>query len=609
MNSTHRDFMIDRFRRFALLAAGMACILQPHARGQEPNTFDVYEGYLTLASLVERLKTLSVGSPQAALTTIGKSLEGRDIHALTLCSDPAAAADRPAYLIVAGLSGGHAVGTEVALRLAENLLANRSEILKEVTVYVIPCANPDAFVRERLVPRLGNGRNARPVDADRDGLLLEDPAVDLDDDGLLLTMLLKGSARTPATHVLDPQEPRLLRTNDPLAGEVPQYAVLPEGRDRDGDAHFGEDRDMGVDLNRNFMHQWPEHETDAGAYPLSEPESLALAQFVLTHRNVVVAITYGLHDNLQKTPEAGVPSQNPQVPRELHKDDKELYESLGALYRETVGQSKVASVSSAGSFHAWLYAQRGIVSLATSIWSLPEAKKAAPTGKPEDAEGQKKESGDDGKEPAGAGQSASDKASSIKLSREASEEKAWIAYADLRGGGFTPYKPFSHPELGEVLLGGFHPGFKHNPPSAELETLTEKQLAFLDALMERRPSLDLQAPELQSLGSDLYSLNLSLRNGGRLPTSPAMGARSRPVLSAVVRLEIPKEAVVSGSMVENLWHLKAGEQKTLTWLLHLKDLDAVTIAILDDRFGDRSVQIPRSSPASFRVTPRGKDLR
>ena len=59
--------------------------------------------------------------------------------------------------------------------------------------------------------------------------------------------------------------------------------------------------------------------------------------------------------------------------------DVKLYTEIGRIFKDTTGQKRAPKESTAGSFHAWLYAQRGIPSFATVVWGRPDPK-------PEDGE-------------------------------------------------------------------------------------------------------------------------------------------------------------------------------------------------------------------------------
>ena len=301
----------------------------------------VYEDYLDHEALGTRLNAMaSDASGRAGLTTYGASRQGRPLYRLDL-STADQAGERPQLLVVAGLDGRHLMGTELAVRVAERILADHPELLAEIDLLVIPRATPDAA--EANLGRVNRGvrGTARVHDADRDRLVDEDPPVDLDGNGVITQMrLLQPTLRHPATHLADPAEPRLLKTPDRVKGERPIYAVMTESRDQDGDGLFGEDGGHEVRLDSNFMHLWPEHATHAGPYPISEPEAEALAKLVMDNPRIFAAVVYGPHDTVVNLPDTKGRDSSGRVPRELHDGDKPLYESIGALYREHTGQDR-----------------------------------------------------------------------------------------------------------------------------------------------------------------------------------------------------------------------------------------------------------------------------
>lgn len=63
--------------------------------------------------------------------------------------------------------------------------------------------------------------------------------------------------------------------------------------------HINQDKTIGVDLNRNYDYVWSSgnsvrmgSETYGGAYPFSEPETLAIKNFLGAHKNIRIFISY-----------------------------------------------------------------------------------------------------------------------------------------------------------------------------------------------------------------------------------------------------------------------------------------------------------------------------
>ncbi len=376
--------MNPAMRRLCLMAAATVLLCGTTSHGAGP-----YDGYMNNDALVDAISELAQGSAVCRVATIGETGSGREIRALTLASDPDAADENPAILIVAGLDGRHMVGTETAIRVASRLLSEHSDLLDELTFYIIPRVNPDGTEINFGEVNAGYIGTLTDVDADRDAMMNENGPSDLNGDGVITQMRRPNPPLDDrAEFIADPVEPRLLKKPDAREGETAMYSVYIEGVDSDDDGKIAEDGDGSVDLDRNFMHEWPAFARDSGAYPLSEPEAMALATFVIEHENIVAAVVYGRHDNLINKPDSKGKDVSGRGPKVIDSGDANLYEQIGTLYTETTGQKRAEKNDTAGSFHAWLYAQRGIPSFATTVWGRPDPakKQTDENGEDEDEE-------------------------------------------------------------------------------------------------------------------------------------------------------------------------------------------------------------------------------
>ncbi len=77
-----------------------------------------------------------------------------------------------------------------------------------------------------------------------------------------------------------------------------------EGIDNDGDGFINEDGPGGVNINRNFMHEYPYYKPEAGRYMVSEAETKAVMAWLVKHRNVAAVLAFGENDNLITAPNA-----------------------------------------------------------------------------------------------------------------------------------------------------------------------------------------------------------------------------------------------------------------------------------------------------------------
>jgi hypothetical protein len=259
--------------------------------------------YRDHAALTSALQALAGAHKQEArLASIGKSRGGRDLWALEIATPGGVPpAKRPGLLIAAGFEGDHLVGSEIALAVARHLLENAGsdaavkDRLATSTIYVLPRVNPDGAEGYFAPVKAGRRTNAAPRDDDNDGRVDEDGPEDLNGDGLITVMRVK----TPGGEfMIDPEEPRLMKRADPKKGESGAYRLYLEGMDNDGDGFVNEDPPGGVDLNRNFAHEYPYNKPDSGPHMVSEAESRSLMDWVIAHRNIAAILTFGESDNL-----------------------------------------------------------------------------------------------------------------------------------------------------------------------------------------------------------------------------------------------------------------------------------------------------------------------
>jgi hypothetical protein len=60
----------------------------------------------------------------------------------------------------------------------------------------------------------------------------------------------------------------------------------------------------GVNLNRNFQHEYLYFQPHVGPHMVSEVESRALADFVHDRHNIAAVLTFSAYDNLRTPPPA-----------------------------------------------------------------------------------------------------------------------------------------------------------------------------------------------------------------------------------------------------------------------------------------------------------------
>jgi hypothetical protein len=258
--------------------------------------------------LTRELRSLVNSSDMARMRSAGESLGGREIWLVEI-GNPSGVPleERPAVLVVGNLEGDHLVGSALALETIRYFLEGADEhaeigtILDEQVIYVFPRVNPDGAEAMFASVKSERAKNARPYDDDNDGRIDEDGPEDLNGDGLITVMRVADPA---GDFMIDTVDARLMKRADPTKGEQGAYTLYWEGTDSDGDGFLNEDGPGGVDLNRNFQHEYPYWQRDAGPHMVSEPESRALMDFVIAHRNIGAILTFGRTDNLVTPPDS-----------------------------------------------------------------------------------------------------------------------------------------------------------------------------------------------------------------------------------------------------------------------------------------------------------------
>ncbi|MFK7759986.1 MAG: M14 family metallopeptidase [Phycisphaerales bacterium] len=622
------------------------------------SSFGMYQtdmsGYHTNHSLRNSINSLRASSASVEVDTLGKSIEGNPIHVITLANPSNTSQTTPALLITAGLDGRYLVSTEVAIRLAERIVSDHPDLLESMSIYIIPRANPDGS-QISLDTNTGHHTNVRLTDDDRDRNANEDPHEDLDGDGYITMMRrLNLPVQESPTHLQDPDDPRLSIEPSSDEDQRATFTLYSEGTDNDGDGKFNEDGSGGVDLDQNFMHRWPEHAPNAGRYPLSEPESRAIADFVFAHPNIVMALTLGRHDNLITQPDSKAKDITGTAPKAIDANDADLYKRIGKLFDEATGYKELPKHDIAGSFHAWLYAQRGIPSFAAVPWTMTDAA-GAENDSDESATPVVDEQEGNGLTPSGIGDisqetideliaafeaqsgeqvdqsmianvteemietfatqagieiqrvveasaaevevSESDPSSKAKKSKKKSIDAKWLEYFENNDiDGFTDWTPYQHPTLGEVHIGGFHPLSKINPPASQLDNLTDVFAEFVSKLIDARPQVNIIGPEITELSDGLYEVRIAMANDGMMPTSTAFSQARRTVKPVVIRISSPVDHIVTGQRVHKVWGISAHGQRTEhRWIIRTKDLSSEKIEIIDPRFGNHTLRLEDQS--------------
>ncbi len=107
--------------------------------------------------------------------------------------------------------------------------------------------------------------------------------------------------------------------------------------------------------------------------------------------------------------------------------------------------------------------------------------------------------------------------------------------------GFKAWSKFTHPQLGEVELGGFNPKFfSQNGPAWQLENWISKQSKFNLAMAKELPQIDLTDVTVKPLANNEYEIKATWTNSGQLPVALEQAKRVKMVQEDRVTLDIDK---------------------------------------------------------------------
>lgn len=462
--------------------------------------------------------------------SIGQSHEGRDIWVAVLTNTATGAhTDKPALWIDGNIHAAELTASTACLYYLHQLASRYgsdpqiTQLLDTRAVYICPRLNPDgAELALADRPRhIRSSTRAYPFDEDPvDGLTIED----VDGDGRVLMMRIPDPHGTYKKH---PQEPRLMVPREPGEFGGQYYRMLPEGALQHFDGvQIRANRDKeGLDLNRNFPSLWRQEfeQVGAGPYPTSEPEVRAMVHFITTHPNIGAAISYHTHSGVILRP-MGTQSDDEMIPEDLW-----TYQRFSKLGEQLTGYPAI-SIFHEFKYHPkevvtgtqdWVYEHLGALFWTVEIWA---PNKEAGITDYHFIEWYRDHPVED----------------ELKLLRWSDEQCGGQAHVD--------WKPFEHPQLGPVEIGGWDKmNFWRNPPPQLREREAARFPAWMTQIGLSLPKLELLKAECEPLGDGRWRVRFAVANSGWLPAYVSKRALERKTVRGVIfEIGLPEGASLVG---------------------------------------------------------------
>ena len=501
--------------------------------------------------LTELVQAFAAAYPElCSLESIGTSPAGRSIWALTLTSQASGAPEsKPGMLLESNIHAGEVTGAAAALATVKRLLTQYGQdrevtrLLDLNTLYVVPCLAVDGAEFYLSTEFMVRSSPLPYPDAlsQLEGLV----AQDIDGDGRIRVMRKQDLLGEWKISALDP---RIMVRRKPEDWEGPFYRLYPEGllegyENRAPQGVKLTRPNRGLDFNRNFPAHWsPEaKQPGAGRYPLDQPETRAIADFMLSRENISVYVALHTYGGVILRPPsvAGDDSMNPS--------DLRLYGALGDLCERTTSYPVRSSYHAF--FHTpgqpmtkgskdWAYDHLGMVAYTLELWDL-DSRAGAHAYREAGAKGM---------------MSLTDR------QREEDELKR-LQWNDreLGGEGFKDWTPLHHPHLGEVEIGGWdEKNVRQNTPFKFLPDETRRVSEFVLKLGMTLPRLQVGETRVTWLEGNTYRVEVEVQNAGFLNTNTTkVGADLRVAKPVEVSLTLPAGAMLlSGRPTQELGHLE-----------------------------------------------------
>ncbi|HBI00322.1 MAG TPA: M14 family metallopeptidase [Flavobacterium sp.] len=497
---------------------GMRAIGSP-ANPKVRMSWDRYHDY---AQITQFCKDLVKAYPNLVkMESIGKSFEGRDIWLLTVSDFKTDKTEnKPGFYIDGGIHANELQGVEISMYtawyLAESFQTVKfiNTLLKDKVFYIALTISPDS--RENFIYKENTANSSRsgmrPFDNDGDGLVNEDKYNDLDGDGNIVMMRRKSKT---GRYKIDPKYPS--RMYQVRGDEMGEYELLGyEGLDADGDGLVNEDQLGTYDPNRDWAWNWQPDYVQRGAlfYPGTLPETRAVKDFIVSHPNIAGAQSYHNYGGMfLRGP--GAAEDDPLFSRQ----DIEVYDNIGKLGEKMIPGYNYFVL------HKDLYTVYGgeidFLSLTRGIFTF-----------------------------------SNELMTSYKLFNQKSSWSRWdndefneFDKYLLFGDGYVEWKPFNHPQFGEIEIGGAKKNYIRNHPGFMLQEDAHRNMAFTLYHAYQTPKLEILDIKTEKLSGGLTAVTATIMNTRIIPTHSSIDVKNKIERPDFITLKGAN--VIAGMTVQN----------------------------------------------------------
>ena len=482
-------------------------------------TWDNYHDYAQVTQLGRDL--VKAYPNLVKMESAGKSYEGRDLWVLTISDfDSDKVENKPGFYIDGGIHANEMQGVEVAMYtawyLAESFQTIKfiNTLLKEKVFYIVMTISPDG--REKFIYKPNNSNTSRsgmrPFDNDGDGLVNEDTLDDLDNDGNIVMMRRKSKI---GRWKVDPKYPT--RMYQVKGDEIGDYEMLGyEGIDNDKDGLVNEDLIGTYDPNRDWGWNWQPNYVQNGAlfYPGTLPETRAIKAFVINHPNIAGAQSYHNYGGMFLRGPGAAEDDALFAPQDIA-----VYDNIGKLGEKMIPGYNYFVI------HKDLYTVYGgeidFLSLTRGIFTF-----------------------------------SNELMTSYKLFNQKTSAGRWdndefneFDKYLLFGDGYVEWNAFSHPQFGDIEIGGPKKNYIRNHPGFMIQEDAHRNMAFSLYHAYQTPKLEIVGIKTEKLSGDLVAVTATIMNTRIIPTHSQHDVKNK--IERPNYISLSGSTVVAGMTVQN----------------------------------------------------------
>lgn len=470
------------------------------------------------------------------LQELATTEEGRVIWGITLCKggNPD---EKPAFYVQGGIHAQEGMGITCSLNFLWTVLTNQA-ILDNLTVYILPCVNPDG---SDLCVR--TGINVRSKLERVPGLINAVVPQDLNGDGRILSMRWKDPA---GFWVSLPECGDMMVPRQP-GDKGPFYNVMTEGVVEN---YVGGELQRGyrdLDFNRQYAVGWKDN-PNGGDFPGNHIEPRTVMKFMSSHPNIFMimdvhcgtrALIYGTPNNLS---------------------DARLFRKLVTIGNEITGIEPITHANYSrridsppsnlrGHIDDYCYEALGIPGITVELGNGYNSM----------------------------GMTAQEVFNSELYGRELIAKITAMHAAKGRVIA-EPWKPFKHPQLGDIEVGGqFHHNAYFMDPDDMIDLIPKVADYFLK-VAEMVPVLAFADTSCDAVGDGIYRVRAKVINDSTLNTKILYGASGYHANRDAIYLHVEGAAeVLNSNATPSVNALEPTEIFSAEWFVRAKPGDAITV--------------------------------